>query len=87
MDNVVGILLVKDLLIQHSTGAKLDFKSIMHKPLFVNADDKIDDVFRKMQEEKSPMAIVKEENKVIGLITFDDAVEEIVGNLNDEYSQ
>ena len=59
----------------------------MHKPVFVNADDKIDDVFRKMQEEKCPMAIVKEDNRMVGIITFDDAVEEIVGNLNDEYSK
>ena len=87
MDNIIGFILVKELLIQCSTESKLDFNSIMHKPVFVNADDKIDDVFRKMQEEKCPMAIVKEDNRMVGIITFDDAVEEIVGNLNDEYSK
>lgn len=86
MDNIVGIVLVKELLLQYSVNRKLDYKSIMHPVMFVQADEKIDDVFRKMQEEKHPMAIVKDENKVVGIITFNDAIEEIVGNLTDEYS-
>lgn len=86
MDNIVGIVLVKELLLQYSVNGKLDYKSIMHPAMFVQADEKIDDVFRKMQEEKQPMVIVKDENKVVGIITFNDAIEEIVGNLTDEYS-
>lgn len=86
MDNIVGIVLVKELLLQYSVNGKLDYKSIMHPVMFVQADEKIDDVFRKMQEEKQPMVIVKDENKVVGIITFNDAIEEIVGNLTDEYS-
>jgi len=57
----------------------------MTAPLFVDADDKIDDVFRLMQEQNHPMAIVKEKGRTVGLITFDDAVEEIVGKLTSEY--
>lgn len=86
MDNVIGVVLVKDLLLQYSSNKKLDFKSIMYTPLFVDANDKIDDVFRKMQEEKHPMAIVREDNRTAGIITFNDAIEEIVGQLTDEYS-
>lgn len=86
MDNVIGVVLVKDLLLQYSSNGKLDFKSIMYTPLFVDANDKIDDIFRKMQEEKHPMAIVKEDNRTVGVITFNDAIEEIVGQLTDEYS-
>lgn len=87
MDNVVGIVLVKDLLLQYSASGTLDFKSIMYEPLFVDADEKIDNIFRKMQEERHPMAIVKEGSRMVGIITFDDAIEEIVGQLNDEYSE
>lgn len=86
MDDVVGVVLVKDLLLQYSANGTLDYKSIMHPPLFVDADEKIDDVFRKMQEEKHPMAIVKDDNRTVGIITFNDAIEEIVGQLTDEYS-
>ena len=84
MDNIVGIILVRELLIKYSATGKLDYKNTMHKPFFVNADEKVDDVFRKMQEEKHPMAIVRNENKTVGLITFNDAIEEIAGQLTDE---
>lgn len=84
MDNIVGIILVRELLIKYSATGKLDYKNIMHKPFFVNADEKVDDVFRKMQEEKHPMAIVRDENRTVGLITFNDAIEEIAGQLTDE---
>lgn len=85
MDNIIGIVLVRELLLQYSKDFKLDYKSIMTAPLFVDADDKIDDVFRLMQEQNHPMAIVKEKGRTVGLITFDDAVEEIVGKLTSEY--
>ncbi len=85
MDNIIGVVPVKDLLLQYSTNGKLDYKSIMHEPLFVNANDKIDDIFRTMQEQKQPMAIVRDNNKTVGIMTFKDAIEEIVGNLTDGY--
>lgn len=85
MDNIIGVVPVKELLLQYSTNGKLDFKSIMHEPLFVNADDKIDDIFRTMQEKKQPLAIVRDNNKTVGIMTFKDAIEEIVGNLTDGY--
>lgn len=85
MDNIIGVVPVKELLLQYSTNGKLDYKSIMHEPLFVNVDDKIDDIFRTMQEQKQPLAIVRENNKTVGIMTFKDAIEEIVGNLTDGY--
>lgn len=87
MDDIIGIIIVRDLLIQYTKDYKLDFKSVMTAPLFVEADDKIDDVFRLMQQQNHPMAIVKEKGRTLGLITFDDAVEEIVGKLTDEYTE
>ncbi len=87
MDDIIGIILVRELLIQYTKDYKLDFKSVMTAPLFVEADDKIDDVFRLMQQQNHPMAIVKENGRTVGLITFDDAVEEIVGKLTDEYTE
>lgn len=85
MDNIVGVVPVKELLLQYSTNGKLDYKSIIHEPLFVNVDDKIDDILRTMQEQKQPLAIVRENNKTVGIMTFKDAIEEIVGNLTDGY--
>ena len=86
MDNIVGILVVKELLIRYSQNGKLDYKTAMHQPYFVDINDKIDDIFRMMQSEKQAMVVVKDENRMAGVITLKDAVEEIVGNLTDEYS-
>ena len=85
MDNIVGILVVKELLIRYSQNGKLDYKTAMHTPYFVDINDKIDDIFRMMQSEKQAMVIVKDNNKMAGVITLKDAVEEIVGTLTDEY--
>ena len=71
---------------QFSKESKFNIKNLIRKPFFVNADDKVDDVFRIMQKEKHSMAIVKDGNKTIGLITLEDAIEEVLGNISDEYN-
>ena len=71
---------------QFSKESKFNIKNLIRKPLFVNADDKVDDIFRTMQKEKYSMAIVKSENKTVGLITLEDAIEEVLGNISDEYN-
>ena len=86
INNIIGILNVKDLLISYSKNSKLDLKKIIRKPFFVNASDKIDDVFRLMQNLRVALAVVKDEKgNVVGLVTLEDAIEEIVGNMYDEY--
>lgn len=86
LDDIIGVLVVKDLIMQFSKESKFNIKNLIRKPFFVNADDKVDDVFRIMQKEKHSMAIVKDGNKTIGLITLEDAIEEILGNISDEYN-
>lgn len=85
-ENVIGILNVKDLLIYYSKNAKLDLHKVMRKPAFVYENEKIDDVFRMMQKTHQSMSIVKnKDEQVIGLLTVEDAIEEIVGDIYDEY--
>ncbi|MDD3304234.1 MAG: hemolysin family protein [Clostridia bacterium] len=85
-DTIVGILNVKDLLIDYSKNAKLDLHGVMRKPVFVYGNEKIDDVFKMMQNTRQAMSIVKDTNDaVIGLITLEDAIEELVGDIFDEY--
>lgn len=86
LDNIVGILVVKDLIMQYSRESKFDIKKLVREPYFVNYDDKVDDVFREMQQSKHAMAIVKKGNRTLGLITLEDAIEEILGNISDEYN-
>ena len=85
-ENIIGILNVKDLLIYYSKNAKLDLHKVMRKPAFVYENEKIDDVFRMMQKTHQSMSIVKnKDEQVIGLLTVEDAIEEIVGDIYDEY--
>ncbi len=86
LDNIVGILVVKDLIMQYSRESDFDITKIMRKPKFVEAKSMVDDVFKEMQDEKCSMAIVKENSRTVGLITLEDAIEEILGNISDEYN-
>ena len=83
---VIGILNIKDIIIYHKKYKRLNILDIIHKPIFVNKNDKADDIFRLMQQKNQAIAIVKDEdNSVIGIITMEDAIEEIVGNIFDEF--
>ena len=86
LDNIVGILVVKDLILQYSKESKFDIKNLMHTPYFVDADGKVDEIFKDMQNNKISMAIVKKDNRTVGPITLEDAIEEILGNISDEYN-
>lgn len=85
-DNIIGILNIKQLLMHYSKTADLDLRKIMFEPFFVNKSEKVDDVFRMMQQNRYSMSIVKnEKDKVVGLVTLEDAIEEVFGNIYDEY--
>lgn len=85
-NNIIGILNVKELLMHYSKTSDLDLRKIMFEPFFVNKNEKVDDVFRMMQQNRYSMSIVKDEkDKVVGLVTLEDAIEEIFGNIYDEY--
>ena len=87
LDSIVGILNVKDIIVSYPSikGKTLDIRDIMRNPYFVNYSDNIDDVFKDMQEKRIAMAIVMDKKKVVGVVTIEDMLEEIVGNIFDEY--
>ena len=86
IDNVVGILNVKDLLTTLSRSQSLpDVKQIMRPPYFVPEHKKLDSLLRQFKKRKTHMAIVVDEHGgVSGLITLEDAIEELVGEIRDE---
>ena len=89
LDSIVGILNVKDIIVSYPSikGKTLDIRDIMRNPYFVNYSDNIDDVFKDMQEKRIAMAIVMDKKKVVGVVTIEDMLEEIVGNILDEYDE
>jgi len=86
IDHVVGVLNVKDLFKHQATSDEAaDVRKIMRKPYFVPENKKLDNLLQQFKEQKQHMAIVVDEHGGIsGLITLEDAIEEIVGEIIDE---
>lgn len=84
-NNIIGIINVKDIIIEHKESQQLDLNKLIRPVTKFKHNEKIDDVFRYMQEENESLCLVYQEENFIGIITIEDAVEEIVGNIYDEY--
>ena len=84
IDNIVGIIHIKDLLRVDEFG--FDIKEIMRPACFVPESQKIDDVLKTLQTNNNHLAIVVDEyGGTSGIITMEDILEELVGNIRDEY--
>ena len=87
IDNIIGILYAKDLL---AMGDKdnVNLRSIMRKPFFIPETKRLDDLLREFKARKMHMAIVLDEyGGTAGLVTVEDVIEEIVGDISDEYDR
>lgn len=86
IDNIEGILFVKDLLKYFRTKKVIKIKNIMREAYFVSENKPINELFKDLQKNKMQMAIVIDEyGGTAGLVTMEDLLEEIVGNIFDEY--
>ena len=79
-NGIIGFINVKDFILTYQKDKKVKLIDIMHPVQSFKASEKIDDVFRKMQKDHNTFGIVKEKGKFVGLVTMEDAIEEIVGN-------
>lgn len=88
-DNVIGVLNIKDIILQYSkdNNMDIDLRKIIREPLYIKKDELINDVLKDLTLNKKHLAIVKEDNKVIGMITMEDILERIVGEINDEFEE
>jgi len=88
IDDIIGVLYAKDLFFTEQSKEDFDIKTVMREPVFVNEFVKISDFFKKMQQVKTHIAIVLDEyGGVAGIVTMEDLVESIVGDIYDEYDQ
>ena len=87
-DNIRGVLYIKDLLPHLSKPATFRWQSLIRPPYFVPETKKIDDLLREFQDNKVHIAIVVDEfGGTSGIVTLEDILEEIVGEINDEYDE
>lgn len=90
IDNIVGILYMKDLFVEMASKRldEISIKELLRPAYFVPDTKKIDRLFRELQASKNHMAILIDEyGGVSGIITIEDLIEEIVGNIADEYDE
>jgi gliding motility-associated protein GldE len=88
IDKIEGILYIKDLLKHIDQDENFDWIPLIHSPFFVPENKKIDDLLYDFQEKRVHMAIiVNEYGETEGLVTMEDIIEEIVGEINDEFDE
>jgi gliding motility-associated protein GldE len=85
IDHIVGVLFIKDL-IPHINKKEFEWKSLLREPFFVPENKKLDDLLKDFQSMKSHLAIVVDEyGGTSGLVSLEDVIEEIVGDISDEF--
>lgn len=85
-DHVVGVLYIKDLLPYLKSAKEVDWLSLVRPTMFVPENKKINDLMQEFREKKIHLAIVVDEyGGTSGLITLEDVIEEIVGEISDEF--
>ena len=93
IDHIIGILHLKDAMRYHADTEKLNtplrkIKDLMREPEFIPQTRNIDELFKQMQSKKLQMVIVIDEyGQTTGLVAMEDILEEIVGNIMDEYDE
>lgn len=87
-DNVIGILYIKDLLPYFDEADDFEWNKMIRKPFFVPDNKKIDDLLKEFQDKKMHMAVVIDEyGGANGIITLEDVLEEIIGDITDEFDE
>ena len=87
-DHIKGVLYVKDLLVHIDKSSSFKWPTLLRKPKFVPENKKLDDLLKEFQEEKKHIAIVVDEyGGSSGIVTLEDVLEEIVGDITDEFDE
>jgi CBS domain containing-hemolysin-like protein len=88
LDKIIGILFIKDLLPHIDKEDDFEWKFLIRPPFFMTENKKLDDALRVFQDKKNHMAIVIDEyGGTLGLVTLEDVLEEIVGEIKTEFDE
>lgn len=85
LDHVLGVVHVKDLVVETTATQPKDLRELLHEPLFVRASTRCERLFRLFKQHRVHMALVTEQDKnLVGLVTMEDLLEELFGEIQDE---
>ncbi|MGI9106962.1 MAG: hemolysin family protein [Pyrinomonadaceae bacterium] len=90
LDNIVGVLFMKDIMpcLKTSGSKEFNMEAMLHQPMFIPATARLGSVLAQMQAARTHLAFVIDEHGGIeGILTLEDLLEEIVGEINDEYDE
>lgn len=90
IDNIIGILYMKDFFIEARKHGfeNVDIRSILHQPYFTPETKNIDELFKELQSCKKHMAVLIDEyGGFSGIVSIEDLIEEVMGNIEDEYDE
>lgn len=90
LDNIVGVLFMKDIMpcLKTSGRTEFDMETMVHPPMFVPATARLGSVLAQMQSARTHLAFaIDEHGGIEGILTLEDLLEEIVGEINDEYDE
>ena len=90
IDNIIGILYLKDFLSEAYTVGfeQVEIKNLLHDPYFVPEFKNIDQLFKELQKSKKHLAVLIDEyGGFSGIVTIEDLIEEVMGEINDEYDE
>ena len=87
LDHIIGVIYTKDLL-GHFNNKDFNWQSLLRKPFYVPENKKLDDLLEEFQQKKIHLAIVVDEyGGTSGLVSLEDIIEEIVGDISDEFDE
>ena len=84
INNIVGLLYAKDLA-GYILKDNIDIHLLLRTPIFIDANETLKYAFKIFKKQRKHIALVKEDNQIVGLITMEDILEEVVGDIFDEY--
>jgi CBS domain containing-hemolysin-like protein len=83
---IVGILNTKDLLPYLQVNDQFDWRQLLRTPLFVSASTRIEELLKEFQQKRIHFAVVVDEAETVcGIVTMEDIVEEVIGDVRDEF--
>lgn len=86
-DNYIGILVLKRYFEEYAKDKHLEIRSILEDTIYVDINENIDDVFKKLNREKIHLGIVEDNNKIVGIISMEDILEELVEDIDEDIDE